>query len=224
MKLCILTLILLLSFACNYSSVEETKLQSLPQSVISPAPMQTDEISVNVNEDTVYGQTLESIAYGRDKYDESLSTYSHTDWFDSRASGNWMVVKRQTISPENLDDIKSFSDLPEDLINDFIEKNKIQEKLRKDGYDVKFGVDLVDFSGKLDSVFRAEDRKAKKENNSLILKAIVSVSRIGFTKNHKQSLVYVEFYHPITGLQKRYCFITWKRDGLGTIVEDMKFY
>ena len=224
MKTALLFLVLLFNFACNYTSVEETKLQSLPQSTISPTPTQTEEKLTEVNEDVVYSVVLSSIVSGRDKYDESISSYRHTDWFDPRAVGNWMAVRRQTVSPENLDEIKSFSDLPEDLIGDFIEKNKTKENLRKDGYDVKFGVDVMDIKGSLESFFKAQDRKAKVRDDSWTLKAIVGVSRIGFTKSHKQSLVFVEFYHPITGLQKKYCLITWKKEGVGIMGEDIKFF
>jgi len=223
MRIAFLSVILLLNFACNYSSVEETKLEPLPQNTVSPTPMPPSENLSDVGENIVYGQVLESIAYGGDKYNESTTSFDHTDWFDPRATGNWMAVRRQTISPENLDEVKSFSELPKDLINDFIEKNKTKERLNDD-YDVKFALGVTNFKGTTESFFKEQDRKWKMRDKLWTLKAVVGLSRVGFTQSHKQSLVYVEFYNPVTGLQKKYCLTTWKREGIGIMDEDVKFF
>ena len=53
-----------------------------------------------------------------------------------------MFVKSKTIIPENIDAIKTTFEMPEDLLNDFIENNKTPKKLRETGYDVKFGVEI----------------------------------------------------------------------------------
>lgn len=223
MKTAFVLMISLLNIACNYPSIEETKLEPLPQNTVSVIPAPQAENLSDVDEDIVYGQVLESVAYGKYEYNKSTFSFDHTDWFDKRATGNWLAVRRRTISPENLDEVKSFSDLPEDLINDFIEKNKTQERLNDD-YDVKFALGVNDFKGAMQSFFKEQDRKWNMRDKSWALRAVVGLSRVGFTISHKQSLVYVEFYNPVSGLQKKYCLTTWKREGIGLTIEDVKFF
>lgn len=221
MKKILLITVLALSISCNNSSVEKVNLEKVnlenlnqESSSITPTP---EEELLNVNEFMVYSVTLRNIVYNENFDDESQSP-EH-----SRIEGNWMFVKSKTIIPENLEAIKTKFEMPEDLLNDFIENNKTPKKLRETGYDVKFGVEIGEIKGSVESFFdfRRQEEKIKRSNS--IIKGVVRLSNIGFNKNHSQSLVYVEFYNPKTKLLKKYCLINWKKDGIGIRADNVKW-
>jgi hypothetical protein len=208
MKTVFMSLILLLNFACNSISIEETKLQSLPQNIISPIPTSTVQ-KLEVNDLRVQYQVLRNVVYDQKSADSEITF--------GVIGSNYLSVRRETIVPQNFDELKNLpdltDDLTDDLINDFIEKNKSKEKILATG-DIDFVIDIVDQKGSIESVFKSKESVLKLQKKALWkLKGIVVLSRAGFNADHSKSLVYVEFYNPLTGLQKKYCLITWKPDG-----------
>ena len=204
MKFTILSMVLLLTLACSKSSVEETKLQPLPQSSAQQTPIPTKP-KIDGNNDRVYAVLLEDFGY------------------NTNESGNWMIVRKETIAPNDLEEVKYLPDLSPAVVGDFIENNETKEKLHDD-YDVKFGLKIIEIKGSLESIFKTEDAKGRKDEPLITLKAIVGLSRVGFNEDNTQSLVYVEYYRPEKGTQKKYCLITWKREGLGIMRESIKWF
>jgi hypothetical protein len=215
MKTVFMSLILLLNFACNSPSIEETKLQSLPKNSISPTstpPIQ----KLEVNELGVQYQVLTNVVYDQKSADSEITF--------GVIGGNYLSVLRETIVPQNFDEIKNIPDLTNDLINDFLEKNKSKEKILATG-DIHFAIDIVDRKGSMDSIFKWKESALKLEKKSgWKLKGVVALSKTGFNTNHTQSLTYVEFYNPKTQLQKKYCLINWERDGQTIRDKDVKWF
>jgi hypothetical protein len=202
MKKAFFSLILLLHLVCGYFLFEKTKSPALAQSNVSVSPTPIFD-NPKLSEFIVYSQVLTSIAYNE--------PFGNT-------SGSWLTVKRETVAPEDLEEVKSLPNLPEDLINDFIEKNKSREKLRASGYDVKYAHDIIEQKGTLESFFKSKRKKQPR------LEAIIGLSRIGFSKDQTQSLVYVEHFDPEQKLQQKYCLITWKKDGAGIMDKEVRFF
>ena len=119
--------------------------------------------------------------------------------------------------PENLDEIRALSDLSKDLVDDFIEKNKSKEKLGN-GYDVKISYDVAVQNNSLESLFKIKKKKQPR------LKAIIGLSKVGFNFDKTQSLVYVEYFNLEKQLLKKYCLISWKREGNSLRDEDIKWF
>jgi hypothetical protein len=214
MKTGFMSLILLLNFACNSASIEETKLESLPQNTISPISTQTIQ-KLEVNDLGVQHQVLTNVVYDQ-KSANSEITFGIT-------GGNYLSVMSETVVPQNFDEIKSLPKLTEDLINDFIEKNTSKEKILAIG-DIHFAIDIVDRKGSMDSIFKWKESVLKLEKKiGWKLKGVVALSRAGFNSNHTQSLTYVEFYNSETQLQKKYCLINWERDGKTIRDKDVKW-
>ena len=174
MKFIILSIVLSLTLACGKSSVEETKFQPSPQNSAQQTPILT-KTKIDVSNDIVYSVLLENFGY------------------TSNESGNWMIVRKETIVPNDLEAVKLLPDLSPAIVGDFIENNKTKETLRDD-YDVKFGLKIIEIKGSLESVFKTEDAKGRKDEPLITLKAIVGLSRIGFN-----GLVYVRIFSGISG-------------------------
>ena len=208
MKTALLVLILLLSFACNYSSGDKTQLQPLPQNTTSTVSTPTEQRH-EISDFTVYSQVLTSIVYGTNLPD-SKDVFEYIDGYE------WLTIRKETVVPENLEGVKSLPDLPEDLKQDFIEKNQSKASLGS-GYDVKILHDVVEQKGSLEELFKLEKKKHPK------LRAIIGLSRIGFSADKTKSLVYVEYFNPEKRLMKKYCLTGWKWEGQSLRTESAKW-
>jgi hypothetical protein len=160
---------------------------------------------LDVKEDAVYSQVLEGIVYNSD------------DVFETISGSDWLTIRKETVSPENLDEVKSLPDLSKDLVNNFVENNSTK-KILQSGYDVKISHDVLEQKGSLESFFNEQKKKQPR------LKALIGMSNIGFNRDKSKSLVYVEYYTPQIGLQKKYCLISWKQDGNSLIDESVKWF
>ena len=80
--------------------------------------------------------------------------------------------------------------------------------------DIHFAIDIVDRKGSTDSIFKWKESVLKLQKKvPWKLKGVAALSKSGFNTDNSQSLTYVEFYNSLTGLQKKYCLITWELDG-----------
>ncbi len=160
---------------------------------------------LDVKEDVVYSQVLERVVYNSENVFEGIS------------GSDWLTIRKETVLPENLEEVKTLPDLSKDLVNNFVENN-VSKKLLRSGYNVKISHDVLEQKGSLESFFNEQ----KKKNSRL--KALIGMSNIGFNRDKSQSLVYVEYYNPQIGLQKKYCLISWKQDGNGLTDESIKWF
>lgn len=135
-----------------------------------------------------------------------------------QSGGDWLSVKRETIIPEDFESVKALPDLPEELINDFIDKNRSSEKLDGGGYSVKYAHDVVDQRGGLESFFESKKKKQPR------LEAIVGLSKLGSNKARTRFLVYVEYFDPEKKLQKEYCLITFTPGPNGFFDNNFKWF
>lgn len=208
---------MLLSLFCSNASIEEAKQQSLPQNSVQETPTQTKH-KIENNDFIVYRPIMTDIAYSR--------RYENDEGIFGKVSGNWLTVRKETVVPENLEKVKSLPGLTDELIKDFLEKNKTKVKIPTVG-DVHFAIDIIEQKGSLESFYKSKQSALKSRNTpgkiAFKLLAVIGLSRVGFNADNSQSLVYVEFYNPETQLQKRYCLITWKRDGLQMVKENIKW-
>jgi hypothetical protein len=207
--LILLPTILLLNTVCKTSLIKEPKSQISTKNTITTTNTPTEQI-LEIGNFEVYSNVLTSLVYGADTSDSK-------DVFEFISGYEWLTIKKETVVPESLDEIKSLPNLPEDLINDFIEKNNSREKL-EDGYDVKIQHNVISQNGSLESFFSQQKKKQPR------LKAIIGLSRVGFNSNRTQSLTYVEYFNLEKQLQKKYCLITWKRDGIVFWDENIKWF
>lgn len=207
--LILLPAILLLNNACKTSLITEPKSQTSTKNTITTTNTPSKQI-LEIGNFEVYSNVLTSVVYGVDTPDSK-------DVFDSISGYEWLTIRKETVAPENLDEIKSLPNLSEDLINDFIEKNKSKEKL-EDGYEVKIRHNVIFQNDSLESFF------SRQKKNHPHLKAIIGLSGIGFNSNRTQSLTYVEYFNPEKQLQKKYCLITWKRDGIRITNENIEWF
>jgi hypothetical protein len=209
MKFIMLSMVLLLNIACNKNSVEETKLQSLPQNSPQQTPTSIKKEN-NLNDFWIYTRVFEKIAY--------------TDVFEKIDNSDSFTIKKETITPEDPDIVKSLPNLSEDLINDFLEKNKTKGILGKKGslsdqLDVYVGHNIIEQKGSLETFFIAQKKKFRR------LKGIIGFSQIGVNSDKSQTLVYVEFYNPEKHLQKKYCLMTWGENNTGALIDkDVKWF
>jgi hypothetical protein len=204
---------LLLVISLNFSPVEETKLPLLPQNTVSPPPPIQ---KLEVNDLGVLYKVLTNVVYDQKSADSGITF--------GVIGGNYLSVMNETIVPQNFDELKNLPDLTNDLINDFIEKNKSKEKILATG-DINFAIDIVNRKGSMDSIFKWKESVLKSEKKSVWkLKGVVALSRTGFDANHTHTLTYVEFYNAATQLQKKYCLISWKCDGETVRDKDVKWF
>jgi hypothetical protein len=186
-----------LNLNCNQQELKTISLPDTSSPLITATPIQQKK-SPEIMDFVVYSQVLTSVVYGTNERD-LVDAFEYISGFDR------LTLRKLTIIPENPNEIKSIPELREDLVNDFWEKNQSKTELRK--YDVKIEHDVVKQTGSLDSFFRANKKKHPK------LKAVIGMSRIGFSADGTQSLVYVEYFNPERLLLKKYCLINWKWEG-----------
>lgn len=202
MRFILISSILLICLVWSNSSIGKT------QNAKDIEPISTTQ-KLEVSDFVVYSQVLENIVYW-DNNPDSKAPFSSV-------KGDWLTIKKETIVLENLEHLTQIPNLPNDLLNDFTKKNKSKENLRS-GFDVKIAHNVVGQKGSLEQFFTAQKNKNPR------LAAIIGLSRIGFSKDNSQSLVYIEYYNPQFGLQKKYCLISWAKDGEGLIDKSINWF
>ncbi len=160
---------------------------------------------LDVKEDVVYSQVLERVVYNSDYVFEGIS------------GSDWLTIGKETVLPENLEEVKTLPDLSKDLASNFVENN-VSKKILRSRYDVKIAHDVIEQKGSLESFFNEQKKKQPR------LKALIGMSNIGFNRDKSQSLVYVEYYNPQIGLEKKYCLMTWKDNRQGLLPENIKWF
>jgi hypothetical protein len=165
---------------------------------------------LDVKEDVVYSDVLMSVVYGTNESDSK-------DAFEGISGNDWLTIRKETVIPENFNEVKSLPDLTSDLADNFIGNNKSKAILNH-GYDVKISHDVLEQKGSLELFFNEQKKKHSR------LKAIIGLSKTGFNKDKSMSLVYVEYYNPQIGLQKKYCLMTWKNERMGLLPESIKWF
>ncbi len=165
---------------------------------------------VNIDDFTVYSDVLMSIVYGNNEPDSEAA-------FETVLGYDWLTIRKETVVSDNLEDVKLLPDLTSDLADNFIGNNKSKATLNH-GYDVKISHDVLGQKGSLELFFNEQKKKHSR------LKAIIGLSKIGFNKDKSISLVYVEYYNPQIGLQKKYCLMTWKNERTGLLPESIKWF
>jgi hypothetical protein len=188
MKTAFLSVILSLGLGGGYFLFEKTTppVSAQTGSSVSPTP---DSLNAVFGDFRVYSILLTHLAYNEPF---------------GRSGGDWLSVKRETIIPADLESIGSLPDLPEEVINDFIDKNRSSEKLYGgNDFGVKYAHDIVDQRGELESFFKSKKKKQPR------LEAIVGLSKLGSNKERTRFLVYVEYFDLEKKLQKKYCLITF---------------
>jgi hypothetical protein len=165
-------------------------------------PFENSLVSLGRFCDGVYGATLESLIYQK--------VFGNIEPMET------IALKRVTIFPQNVEKLRSYSEINPLTIDKFIENNKTTEKLRKDGYDVLHSIQVVDKKFSDETLLITLNRKSKD------IKYLAGLSRIGYNEDFTQSLTYVEFYNLNKILQKKYVLITW--NSVQNEIKDTKWF
>jgi len=153
--------------------------------------------------DMVYSSDLTSIAYGKE--------------FGPIGTGDTLAYKRETILPQNIEKLRSFTEINPAAIDKLIERNKTTEKLKGD-YDVKHSIFRVDKKSSDANLLPLLNRERKD------IKCLIGFSRIGYNEDFTQSLTYVEYYDLTKTLRKKYILINWDYSQGGSMVKDTKWF
>ena len=148
---------------------------------------------LDVQDEVVYAVLLEDLVYRQDRA-------FGTDL------GKLILIKQDTVAPEDTEILRSVPDLDATLVSDFLDKNKTPVKIRGE-YDAKVAHKPTQSKKSLEDIF-IEPRTEK-----LPVGGVLTLSQVGFNEDRTQSLVYVEFYNSSKGLIKKYCRLSWKREG-----------
>ncbi len=197
--------LLLFQLSCDLSSGQTTRqktnliIETSSNKVISDNSQKNDR-----DDDSVmfYGAIIETICYQSDFH---------------KFSGTTVGFKRETIKSENVEILKSITEINPATIDNFIQRNAITKKLI-DGYGVKYDLQAIDKEDSYENLLEFAHKK------NLRIKSIIGLSRIGFSQDKTQSLAYFEFYGSDRNLKKNYILITWDYSQGGSMVKDVKWF
>ena len=191
-------------FSCNSNSLQTTAQSADEISKSSNEKVNLRDAQQGINDDDSamhYGAVIERICYKDD--------------FRS-FSGTTLGFKRETIKPENVEMLRSISEIDPATLENFIERNLKTKKLI-DGYDVKFDIKPIDKKDSYENLLAFAHKKHQR------IKSIIGLSRIGFNEDRTQSLTYFEFYGSDHQLKKSYILLGWDYSQGGAMVKDTKW-
>lgn len=162
---------------------------------------------VDVVDDIVYEAVLESMFY------------DETKQFGSLQMSDFLVLNGETISSDDSTISELEANVPKDVVEDFVGKNKRGNPLRESDYGVHFPLKWAKGGRSLVEFFEISKRGERK----MIVKGVVGLSAVGYDANRSRSLVYVEFVSTEKEVIRKYCLYSWKRDGNGLMRAGVKW-
>lgn len=109
-----------------------------------------------------------------------------------------VFVGEKTIRLEDLSILNDLTNVSQETINNFIEKNKTSKKIKKH-FDVYAKIDLIKVSDSIDVTLKLIKEKYPKSEGIILL------SKIGTNNDSSQTLIYMEHYDLSGDINKQFC-------------------
>lgn len=187
-------LALLSAFSCNNG--RDNRAMTDPREFDEP-------VAMNPNQTPCDFDCVEGLKYG--SYATLLKHYLSID--------SLVFVGQNTIQFADVDQLRQLTGVSQETLDDFVEKNKNSEKLRK-RFDVYAKISMIEVD---ESIEKTVDLIEKDNPDS---EGLILMSRIGSSPDNSETLIYMEHYDLSNNVTKQFCLI---RKMNGRVVTDVKW-
>jgi hypothetical protein len=159
------------------------------ENIIKKTPVTPEKKDKPVSEEESEGRKFGS-------YSTLLSNYVPID--------STVFIGENTVQLQDVGLLDRLTEISPETLNDFIEKNKIPEKLTK-RFDVYANLEIIKIESSIATTLNFVKEKYPES------KGVILLSRVGENRDNSQSLIYMEHYDLLNNLTRKFCLI-WREN------------